>query len=111
MNNNPLISVINNAKRRRFIKRGLALLCALVLVFTMNTLKRDANTLERIPMCGYAGEHVHTPDCYDGDTLVCGLAVTVSGALSTSRAPSCTANVASKFALPLANWSAARPIW
>lgn len=74
MNNNPLISVINNAKRRRFIKRGLALLCALVLVFTMNTLKRDANTLERIPMCGYAGEHVHTPDCYDGDTLVCGLA-------------------------------------
>ena len=25
-------------------------------------------------MCGYAEEHVHTPDCYDGDALACGLA-------------------------------------
>ena len=89
MNNNPLNSVINNAKRRRFIKRGLALLCALVLVFTMNTLKRDANTLERIPMCGYAEEHVHTPDCYDGDALVCGLAEHIHTDACYQEGPDC----------------------
>ncbi len=40
----------------------------------MNSLKRNANTLERIPMCGYAEEHAHTSDCYAGDALVCGRA-------------------------------------
>ncbi len=74
MNNNTLKSVVNKARQRRYIKRGLALLCVFVLLFTMNTLKRNANTLERVPMCGYAEEHVHMPECYDGDALVCGRA-------------------------------------
>ncbi|MBQ6326211.1 MAG: hypothetical protein IJI26_09130, partial [Clostridia bacterium] len=72
MNNNPLNSVVRSAKKRRILKRSLSMLCVVVLLFTMHTLRRDANTLERIPMCGYSEEHFHTPDCYDGDALVCG---------------------------------------
>ena len=66
----------NLAKRnrlKRLMRRGIALLSAVVLLFTMNTLKFKADTLERIPACGQE-EHVHTPDCYAGDgALVCGL--------------------------------------
>ncbi len=61
-------------KRHTARRRTIALLCVIVLLCTMNTLKRSANTLERIPMCGYAVEHVHSSDCYAGDVLVCGLA-------------------------------------
>ena len=71
MNNNPLNSIVRNARKKRIMKRTLSMLCVVVLLFTMHTLRRDANTLERIPMCGYAEEHVHTADCYDGDALVC----------------------------------------
>ena len=42
------------------------------MLFTMNTLKRNADTLERIAMCGYA-EHVHSASCFSGDVLVCGM--------------------------------------
>ena len=72
MNNNPLNSIVRSARKKRILKRTLSMLCVVVLLFTMHTLRRDANTLERIPMCGYSEEHVHTPDCYDGDALVCG---------------------------------------
>ena len=72
MNNNPLNSIVRSARNRRILKRTLSMLCVVVLLFTMHTLRRDANTLERIPMCGYREEHIHTLDCYDGDALVCG---------------------------------------
>ena len=55
----------------RHIRRAIALLSAFVLLFTMNTLKRNANTLSRYPMCGY-DEHIHTVDCYDEEgNLIC----------------------------------------
>ncbi len=57
---------------KRILKRSVALLCAVVMLFTMNTLKRNADTLEHIPMCGYA-EHVHSASCFSGDVLVCGM--------------------------------------
>ena len=57
---------------KRILKRSVALLCAVVMLFTMNTLKRNADTLERIAMCGYT-EHVHTASCFSGDVLVCGM--------------------------------------
>jgi len=57
---------------KRILRRSVALLCAVVMLFTMNTLKRNADTLEHIPMCGYA-EHVHSASCYSGDVLVCGM--------------------------------------
>ena len=57
---------------KRTMKRCVALLCAVVMLFTMNTLKRNADTLERIAMCGF-GEHVHTTSCYVGDVLSCGM--------------------------------------
>ena len=57
---------------KRILKRSVALLCAVVMLFTMNTLKRNADTLERIAMCGYA-EHVHSASCFSGDVLVCGM--------------------------------------
>ena len=57
---------------KRIFKRGMALLCAVVMLFTMNTLKRNADTLERIAMCGYA-EHVHSESCFVGDVLSCGM--------------------------------------
>ena len=59
--------------RKRMLKRAVCLLCVVVLLFTMNTLKRSANTLERIPMCGLI-EHIHGSGCYnDAGELVCGL--------------------------------------
>ena len=59
--------------RKRMLKRMVCLLCVVVLLFTMNTLKRSANTLERIPMCGLI-EHIHGSGCYnDAGELVCGL--------------------------------------
>ena len=57
---------------KRIFKRGMALICAVVMLFTMNTLKRNADTLERIAMCGYA-EHVHSESCFVGDVLSCGM--------------------------------------
>ena len=57
---------------KRIFKRGVSLLCAVVMLFTMNTLKRNADTLERIAMCGYA-EHVHSESCFVGDVLSCGM--------------------------------------
>lgn len=64
---------LKGRKWHGFIRRAIAVLSAFVMLFTMNTLKRTANTLERIPMCHLA-EHVHSDGCYDGDgNLVCGM--------------------------------------
>ena len=66
-------ALTNKYARRRLLKRSLALLCCVMLLFTMNTLKRNADTLERIPMCRQA-EHVHSEACYDASgALICGL--------------------------------------
>lgn len=49
------------------------MLSAFVLLTTMNTLKLNADTLERIATCGIA-QHVHDESCYDADgELACGL--------------------------------------
>ncbi len=66
--------LVKQKKMKRLLRRGLALLSAVVLLFTMNTLKYKADTLERIPACGLQ-EHVHSAECYaeDGATLICGL--------------------------------------
>ena len=37
---------------------------AIVLLFTVNTMKREADTLQRIPTCGYP-DHIHTEACLD----------------------------------------------
>ena len=59
--------------KKRILKRVVSLLCVFVLLFTMNTLKRNANTLERIPMCGLI-EHIHGSECFnDARELVCGM--------------------------------------
>ena len=49
----------------------MALLCAIVMFATVNSMKFKADTLERTPTCGYP-DHVHDAECYDaaGD-LVC----------------------------------------
>ena len=67
-------SFVKLRKYRGHIKRGVALLCAFVMLFTMNSLKRSADTLERIPTCGFDYEHRHSESCYDAaGSLICGL--------------------------------------
>lgn len=51
--NSHIEGAVRRQNRRRLLKRAIALLSAFVLVFTVNTLKRPASTLERIPMCGF----------------------------------------------------------
>ena len=67
-----IIDLSKKNSRGRLLKRVVALMCAFVLLITMNGLKRNANTLERIPSCGMR-EHQHSSDCYDSSgALVCG---------------------------------------
>ena len=62
--------LIKSYKRRRHLRRAVAVLSAVVLLFTINSLKMDADTLQRTAMCGLE-EHAHTTTCYP---LTCGLA-------------------------------------
>ena len=56
------------------LRRIIAILSAFVLLFTLNTLKFKADTLQHLPMCGLT-EHVHSEACYnEAGELVCGLA-------------------------------------
>ena len=65
-------SILKKTHRKAVMKRVIAVLSAVVLLFTINTTKKTADTLERIPACGI-GEHVHTDACFDVDgNLVCG---------------------------------------
>ena len=66
-------AITKKYSRRMLMKRSIALLCCVMLVFTMNTLKRSADTLERVPMCRMEA-HVHSEGCY-GDTgeLICAI--------------------------------------
>ena len=64
-------------KVRGYMKRGklrriIAILSAFVLLFTLNSLKFKADTLQRIATCGLE-EHTHTEACYnEAGELVCG---------------------------------------
>ena len=70
---NQIREFTKRGNRRRLLKRVVSLLCVVVLLFTMNTLKRTANTLERIAMCGLQ-EHTHTAGCYNSSgKLVCAI--------------------------------------
>ena len=60
--------------RRRLMKRGLALVSALVLLWTMNTLKLRVIALEHTPTCGCDYEHIHGAECFDeAGNLICAL--------------------------------------
>ncbi len=61
---------IRERKRNNRLRRAVALLCAVVMLLTMNSLKMSADTLEHIPGCGLE-EHKHTLACYP---LLCPLA-------------------------------------
>ena len=60
-------------RRRRVMRRVLAVLCVIVLVFTSYSMKMTATTLERVPTCGLPDhEHTHEQGCYDeADNLIC----------------------------------------
>ena len=73
MDNRTIENALRAMKRQRIWRRVLALLSALVLLFTVNELKYAADTLERIPSCGME-EHSHNEACYDDiGALICGL--------------------------------------
>ena len=65
MNENGSISAVLKRFRKQVrFRRVLAFLSAVVVFFTMGTLRHDANTLERIPTCGLM-EHQHDGSCLD----------------------------------------------
>ena len=60
--------------RKRLLRRGIALLSAVVLLFTVNTLKRNAVAMQPKPTCGYDYDHSHTEACFDENGMaICGL--------------------------------------
>ncbi len=72
--NNPTENFVSRRINQRRVRRWVALLSALVLFLTVNTLKLEADTLERIATCGIE-QHVHDESCYDASgALTCGLA-------------------------------------
>lgn len=73
MQNGSLNSMVKYTKSKRILRRAIALMSAVVLLVTVNSLKLNAVTLERVPMCGYAEEHVHDAGCYVDGALACGL--------------------------------------
>lgn len=75
MDNRMIDYALRAMKRQRIWRRALALLSAIVLLFTVNELKYAADTLERIPSCGME-EHSHDEACYDDiGALICGFEV------------------------------------
>ena len=75
MDNRMIDYALRAMKRQRIWRRALALLSAIVLLFTVNELKYAADTLERIPSCGVE-EHSHDEACYDDiGALICGFEV------------------------------------
>ena len=55
------------------LRRAVALMSAVVMFFTMNSLKMQADTLERVATCGQI-QHLHDESCYDrSGGLTCGL--------------------------------------
>ena len=69
---NKIRELSNANKRKRLLKRVVAFLSIVVLLFTVNSLKLTANTLSRVPACGLK-KHIHKAKCYDGNgNLICG---------------------------------------
>ena len=69
---NKIRELSNANKRKRLLKRVVALLSVVVMLFTVNSLKLRANTLSRVPACGLK-KHTHNAKCYDGNgNLICG---------------------------------------
>ena len=63
MDENGSISAVIKRSRKQFrLRRVLAFLSAVVMFFTMGTLRHTANMLERIPTCGLM-EHQHDGSC------------------------------------------------
>ncbi len=64
------LSTRNN--RKKHLKRGIALLAVVVMMFTVDMLKRSAHTMraDSVPYCESV-EHEHDETCYDGDELIC----------------------------------------
>ena len=72
-NDRHILRVLKQVRNRRNFERIVAILSVIVLFITVNSLKLDADTLERIPTCGIA-EHAHTDVCFAADgSLLCGL--------------------------------------
>ncbi|MBQ8088297.1 MAG: PT domain-containing protein, partial [Clostridia bacterium] len=75
---------LSAARRKRLIKRWVAMLSVLVLIATMNQLKLLADTLERVPDCGYEYDHEHDENCYNEDgELTCALHVHTAACFQT----------------------------
>ena len=51
MQNNPFDTVVQKARKKRMLRRGLAALCAVVMLLTYNAIKFEADTLERVAVC------------------------------------------------------------
>ena len=69
-----LDSILKNAHKKVVVKRVIAILSVVVMLFTVNSTRKFADTLERIPACGIE-EHIHTEACFDADgNVACGLA-------------------------------------
>ena len=69
---NKIRELSNSYKRKKLLKKAVALLSVVVLLFTINSLKLMADTLSRVPAC-HLKEHVHSSKCFDADgNLVCG---------------------------------------
>ena len=72
--NDRLNEVFRKFRQKRALRRFISLFSVFVLLLTINTLKMNADTLERIPSCGIA-EHAHGAECFDeAGNLICGLA-------------------------------------
>ena len=69
---NKIRELSNANRRKRLLKRVVAFLSIVVLLFTVNSLKLTAITLSRVPACGLK-KHIHKAKCYDGNgNLICG---------------------------------------
>ena len=71
MHGNYIENVLKKSKQKRLTRRIIAILNVFVLLFTMNSMKFHADTLERIATCGYE-DHEHGMECYDeAGELIC----------------------------------------
>lgn len=70
---NSIEETIRQARRKKTWKRVITLFAVVTIFCTAVSLKFEANTLERIPMCGLT-EHTHEGGCMDeAGNFVCGL--------------------------------------
>ena len=73
MENSKLKEVLVKLRRKRTIRRVIAFLSVFILLITVNSLKMEADTLERLATCGMA-EHLHVEECLDATgRVICGM--------------------------------------